>query len=67
VPDARLTLFSVQGRRVRELHAGPLGEGRRSIAWDGRDDAGAPVPSGVYFAVLSDGTRLDVKKLVVSR
>ncbi|MBM4118782.1 hypothetical protein FJ251_13820, partial [bacterium] len=43
----------VQGRRVRSLvvrESRPAGE--QSLAWDGRDDRGAPLPSGLYVAQL---------------
>ena len=40
-------IYDIAGRRVRTLH---LARGASSIAWDGRDDAGASAPSGVYFA-----------------
>lgn len=48
-----LTIYDVQGRRVRQLRAGPLAGGAHRAAWDGRDDAGTPVASGVYFARLA--------------
>lgn len=41
----RLIVQDVHGRQVRLL---PV-EGRSRIFWDGRDDAGAAVPSGVYW------------------
>ncbi len=54
--DARLTLFDVQGRRVRDLLAGPRDAGRHVARWDGRDTAGRAAPAGLYFArVLADG------------
>jgi hypothetical protein len=46
----RLTIFDVAGRRVRALHDGPLSVGRHLLTWDGRDDSGAFVTSGVYLA-----------------
>jgi Cu/Zn superoxide dismutase len=54
----RLVLYDAQGRRVRTLHHGTLPAGSHPVAWDGRDDAGRPVASGVYHYVLEtpDGT-----------
>ncbi len=56
-----LDLFDVKGRLVRTLHAvlpRQVAEGIRVLAWDGRDQAGRPVPSGVYSWRLrgSDGS-----------
>lgn len=45
-----VTVHDAAGRLVRTLARGALLEaGARSIAWDGRDDAGGEVRSGVYF------------------
>ncbi len=47
--QARLDVYDVFGRLVRRLHDGPLAAGATSIAWDGRNDDGRPVPSGTYI------------------
>ena len=46
---ASLDVFDVAGRRVRRLLAGPHPAGPSVVTWDGRSDAGAPLPAGVYF------------------
>jgi hypothetical protein len=48
----RLEVFDVKGRRVRQLHVGPLAPGAHALEWDGVDDQGRWVASGVYLAVL---------------
>lgn len=58
--DVDAVVYSVDGKRVRTLarHAFfPAGEG--SMAWNGRDDGGSPVASGVYLLRLQtrQGTR----------
>ena len=40
--------------------------GSRSTRWDGKDDAGAAVSSGVYLYRISAGGFLDVKKMVLT-
>ena len=45
----RLAVYDVLGRRVRVLHDGVRSAGEHRTAWDGRDDAGRPVPAGLYF------------------
>jgi len=44
-PATALEIFDVRGRRLRSLDPG--GEG--SVIWDGRDDRGEALPSGVYL------------------
>jgi serine protease len=44
----RMGVYDVNGRRMRQLES-PITEGVRVVAWDGRDDAGSRLGSGVYF------------------
>jgi len=51
-----LVVYDVTGRRVRELADGvPYPAGRNSVVWDGTDDGGRRVASGVYFYRLQAG------------
>jgi hypothetical protein len=47
-----LAIFSVDGRRVKTLVGGVRGVGAYRVAWDGTDDTGRPVQSGLFFARL---------------
>jgi len=55
----RLSVVDVTGRVVRTLVDGVAPAGRTSVAWNGRDEAGARIASGVYFFRLetSEGVR----------
>ncbi len=57
----RLGLFDLAGREVRALARGERAAGEHALAWDGRDDRGAPVGPGVYFL------RLDASGTVLTR
>jgi hypothetical protein len=48
----RLAVFDIAGRRVRELRSGTEPAGAHAIDWDLRDERGAPVGAGTYFARL---------------
>ncbi len=62
---ARLSLYALDGRRVRTLASGRLLAGSHERQWDTRDDAGRAVAAGVYFAQLeSAGSRVQ-RRLVV--
>lgn len=59
--EAQMTLeiYDVRGRRLRRLEARDLTRGgarTRELLWDGRDEGGNAVGSGVYFAVRGGGT-----------
>ncbi len=52
--ECTLRLFDVRGREVRRLLDGAkLFAGEAKAPWDGRDDTGGVVPTGVYIAKLS--------------
>jgi hypothetical protein len=53
--DARVAVFDLVGRRVRTLFAGALGAGAHEFHWNGRDDAGARVPAGIYLCRIDSG------------
>ncbi len=50
--DVRLVVYDVMGRRVRQLESGVKSVGWHRIAWDGRDEAGRVLASGVYYGRL---------------
>ncbi len=54
----RVTVHDARGRLVRHLCDGTMVPGGRVVRWDGRDDAGRVLPSGVYLLQASrDGAR----------
>ena len=63
----RLDVYDVAGRLVARLVAGSLPAGAHGIAWNGRDDQGGFVPSGVYFCKLESGGVAVTRKLLVNR
>lgn len=50
--DAELTVFDIAGRRVATLISEEVEVGRHEVVWDGTNEAGEPVASGVYFSRL---------------
>ncbi len=57
-----LIIYDVLGRRVRTLVSGEMGSGSHSIVWDGMDDHGKIVASGVYFVRLVARSKGGVKQ-----
>ena len=49
-----LMIFDVSGRQVRRWTLGVLPRGLHEVLWNGRDDAGAALASGVYHVVVTD-------------
>jgi hypothetical protein len=53
---ATVAILDVSGRRVRTLLDAVAVPGERSLVWDGRDEAGRALASGVYFYRLQTAT-----------
>ena len=58
-----LTIFDTQGKRVRRLIAGEMDFGSHEVVWDGRNDRGEEIGSGVYFCRLAAGKNTQTRKL----
>jgi hypothetical protein len=63
----RLHIFDVRGQRVRALVDRDQAPGRYAEPWDGRDDAGRAVASGVYFYRLETSDLRAQRKMVLVR
>ncbi len=62
-----LNVYNLLGQEIQTLFNGFLPEGLHKITWDGRDRAGNPVASGVYFYRLESGASVQVKRMVLIR
>jgi hypothetical protein len=60
-----LAIYSASGALVRMLVDETRDRGPHNVTWDGRDSAGNPVGSGVYFYRLTAGKFSDSRKMVL--
>ncbi len=63
----RVVVTDIQGRALRVLADGHHPAGERVLRWDGRDDAGRDLPSGVYLANAVTQQSTAKRKLVLLR
>lgn len=63
--DTSLEVFDLRGRQVRTLLAGTLGAGDHQVQWNGRNDDGATVASGIYFYRLKSGDFEGMQRMVL--
>lgn len=63
--DVRLTVRDLRGALVRTLHQGHLPAGAHSRVWDGLNQDGAAVASGVYLLVLEGGGHAVTGKMLL--
>jgi len=60
-----LQIYDVLGRKVRTLVSEDLPSGYKSVFWDGKNDDGKEVASGVYFYQLKVGNFSEPKKMLL--
>jgi hypothetical protein len=60
-----LDIFDLLGRKVTTLINEHLAAGSKRVQWNGRDNTGAEVASGIYFYRLRNGDHVEVKKMVL--
>ena len=70
--DVRVTIYNMRGAVVRELLLGYQAAGvyqsrGRAAYWDGRNQLGEPVASGVYFYTLTAGGFSATRKLLIAK
>lgn len=63
--QVNLTVYDVRGRLVRELYTGPGTAGTHRLVWDGKDDSGQDVATGVFFIRATSGGAQDARKIVL--
>ena len=64
---AHLEVFTLTGQRVAVLHQGLQQVGYHRLRWNGRDDAGRPVASGMYLYRLVTNEVVLTRKLILLR
>ena len=65
-----ISIYDVQGQRIRRLQLGQLTAGRYVTAdqaafWDGKTQEGETVTPGTYFYQIEDGNYTKVRKMVI--
>ena len=54
--NVSVAIYDLAGRKVRTLLEGPVDAGRHEIVWNGDNDRGYRVASGIYYARISTGS-----------
>lgn len=66
--EFRVALYNTVGQRLRSLRSGWLAAGTHQLSWDGRDDAGHRLSTGVYIVCLQQaGDLVDTRKVMLLR
>lgn len=65
--DTSLKIFNLKGQLVRILHNGFMEPGNHSLVWNGKDDSGSDIGSGVYLYRLESPAGTKTRKMVLSK
>jgi hypothetical protein len=60
-----LAVYNLMGQKIRTLVAGELMPGVHEVVWDGCDDAGNPVSSGIFVSRLAAGESIVTNRMTL--
>jgi len=67
LPRTTLKIYNILGQKVKTLVDEPKRAGGREVIWDGKDDQGKELASGIYFYRLKAGYYTETKKMLLLR
>jgi hypothetical protein len=62
-----IDIFNIKGQLVRSLVNGVFADGVHAVVWNGKDDNGLDVASGIYFYQLHTGDFQTVRKMILMK
>ena len=65
--SVELRIYNLSGQVVRTLANGTHSAGVHQVVWDGRDDQGRPVTSGLYYYMLQAADKVITRKLLFAK
>ena len=65
--NAEIIIYNIKGQKIKTLVDEKLDAGYHSVVWDGKDDTGKPVTSGIYLYTLQTKKDTSLKKMILLR
>ncbi|MDP2208003.1 MAG: T9SS type A sorting domain-containing protein [Bacteroidota bacterium] len=62
--DVTIKVYNILGQEVRALITSEIQEGFNNVIWDGKDNFGKKVSSGIYFYKIKSDDRAKIKKML---
>ncbi len=63
--NVQLIIYNITGQKIRSLISDRMTAGIHSVRWDGRDEVGKPVSSGMYIALLKMGSQITTHHMLL--
>jgi hypothetical protein len=65
--SVNLVIYNTKGEKVRSLYSGQKSAGSFRLNWDGTNDSGRKLPSGIYLIVMKTGNASFSQKLILAK
>ncbi len=65
--NANLSVYNIRGQKIKTLFNGQADQGSNTVVWNGKDNSGKAVSSGVYFYKLEAGNTTKTQKMVLMK
>jgi len=65
--QTQIAIYNLNGQLIKKLQTGNLPAGKHQVMWNGRNELGEIVPSGIYFYRINTEDRILSKRLVIVR
>lgn len=67
IKNIEITIYDILGRKIKQIDVGHINLGINNVSWNGLDNFGKQVPSGLYIIKLKGSDKIKVKKLLLIR
>ena len=65
--NAELVIYNLKGQKVKQLISDRISAGQHSVVWNGKDDNGKSVSSGIYFYKLKTANFEKTRKMILMK
>ena len=65
--EVKLSVFNVLGQKVKTLIQGSFPAGTHSVRWNGTDESGRQVASGIYLYKIVTGDVVESRKMILMK
>ena len=65
--NVELSIYNIKGQKVKQLLSDQLTAGEHSVVWDGKDERGNAVSSGIYLYRLETGNYSATRKMLLMK
>lgn len=65
--NTEIVIYNIKGQKVKSLVNERFDAGTHQVVWDGKDNNGKPVSSGIYFYRLRSGRYTSTRKMILMK